>query len=156
MQARPVEGTLLTLDLLYAKLKATRQEDYPRSAVVQPHRQAQGGKPQTSVRETAYDAQRRACCTACTTVSTSGPSRAYDELSTTFTQPTLTLEQDFGETLKLSAKHRPCDIEVPQPGADDDHAGRAEHQRLRHRLPQQRPACPASPTASTRRRPAAR
>jgi len=102
VQFRPNEGTLLTLDLLYAKLKATRQEDFL-EAISFSRSASQGGKPQTSVVDTAYDPSGRLLYGVYNGVDVRAESR-FDKLSTTFTQPSLTWEQDLGETLKLNAR----------------------------------------------------
>ena len=52
-QFRPQSGTLFTFDMLYSKLKATRQEDFL-EAISFSRTLTQGGKPQTSVVDTAY------------------------------------------------------------------------------------------------------
>lgn len=101
VQFRPVDSTLLTLDLLYSKLKATRQEDFLQ-AISFSRTAAQGGKPQTSVVETEYDANGALLYGKYNGVDIRAESR-FDKLSTTFTQPTLTVEQDIGDHLKLTA-----------------------------------------------------
>ncbi|MFY9514090.1 MAG: TonB-dependent receptor [Rubrivivax sp.] len=102
IQARPADGTLLTLDLMYAKLKATRQEDFLQ-ALSFSRTAAQGGKPQTSVVDTAYGTNGALLYGQYTGVDIRAESR-FDKLQTTFTQPTLSLEQDIGDRLKLNAK----------------------------------------------------
>ncbi|MBY0236092.1 MAG: TonB-dependent receptor [Burkholderiaceae bacterium] len=102
IQARPLEGTLLTLDMLYSKLKATRQEDFL-EAISFSRTLSQGGKPQTSVVATEYGPNGELLYGKYNGVDIRSESR-FDQLSTTFTQPTLTLEQDIGETLKLTAR----------------------------------------------------
>jgi TonB-dependent receptor len=102
LQFRPMEGTLATLDLLYAKLKATRQEDFL-EAISFSRTAAQGGKPQTSVVDTAYASNGALLYGVYNGVDIRAESR-FDKLSTEFTQPTLTLEQDIGESFKFTAK----------------------------------------------------
>lgn len=101
-QLRPSDSTLLTLDLLYAKLDATRQEDFLQ-AMSFSRNAGQGGKPQVSVIDTAYDANGALLHGSYNGVDIRSESR-FDQLSTTFTQPTLTLEQNIGEALKLTAR----------------------------------------------------
>ncbi len=101
-QIKPAPGTLVTADLLYSKLKATRQEDFL-EAISFSRTAAQGGKPQTSVVQTAYGANGALLYGTYNGVDIRAESR-YDELSTTFKQPTITLEQDLGDTLKLTAR----------------------------------------------------
>jgi len=100
-QARPYAGTLVTLETLYSKLDATRHEDFL-EAISFSRTAAQGGKPQTSVVSTAYDPSGALLFGTYNGVDIRSESR-YDELSTTFTQPTLSLEQKITETLMLNA-----------------------------------------------------
>ncbi|MCX2860862.1 TonB-dependent receptor [Paucibacter sp. PLA-PC-4] len=101
VQLKPRDGTLLTLDMLYSKLKATRQEDFLQ-AISFSRNAGQGGKPQTSVVDTAYDSNGALLHGTYNGVDIRSESR-FDKLSTTFTQPSLLLEQDIGETMKLTA-----------------------------------------------------
>lgn len=102
LQFRPREGTLMTLDMMYSKLDATRQEDYL-EAISFSRTLSQGGKPQTSVVSTAYAANGALLYGVYNGVDIRSESR-YDKLSTEFTQPTFTLEQDIGESIKVTAK----------------------------------------------------
>ena len=101
-QWRPARGSLLTFDMLYSKLDATRQEDFL-EAISFSRTATQGGKPQTSVVEAQYAPNGSLLYGKFNGVDIRAESR-YDELSTTFTQPTLTLEQDIGDSLRLLAK----------------------------------------------------
>jgi TonB-dependent receptor len=102
VQFKPADGSLLTLDLMYAKLDATRQEDFLQ-AISFSRALSGGGKPQTSVVDTAYGSNGALLHGTYNGVDIRAESR-FDELSTTFTQPTLTFEQEIGETLKLTAR----------------------------------------------------
>ncbi|PWF39485.1 TonB-dependent receptor [Massilia glaciei] len=102
MQWRPAAGTRLTLEMLYAKLDATRQEDFLQ-AISFSRSATQGGKPQTSVLETEYAANGALLYGKYNGVDIRAESR-FDELSTIFTQPTLTIEQDITCDLRVSAK----------------------------------------------------
>lgn len=102
LQWRPANGSLLTLDLLYAKLKATRQEDFLQ-AISFSRTALQGGKPQTTVLETEYAPNGALLYGRYNGVDIRSESR-FDKLETTFTQPSLTLEQDLNEQLRLTAK----------------------------------------------------
>ncbi len=102
LQWRPRDGTLLTFDMMYSKLDATRQEDYL-EAISFSRTLAQGGKPQTSVVSTAYAPNGALLYGTYNGVDIRAESR-FDKLATEFTQPTLTLEQDIGESVKVSAK----------------------------------------------------
>jgi iron complex outermembrane recepter protein len=102
VQWRPLDGTLLTFDLLYAKLEATRQEDFLQ-AISFSRNAGQGGKPQTSVLETAYAPNGALLFGRYNGVDIRAESR-FDQLSTEFTQPSLTLEQDLSDRLRLFAR----------------------------------------------------
>lgn len=102
IQLKPSADSLLTLDLMYSKLKATRQEDFL-EAISFSRSATQGGKPQTSVLSTAYASNGALQYGVYNGVDVRAESR-YDELSTTFTQPTLTWQQTLSDTLKLTAK----------------------------------------------------
>ncbi|CAN7411845.1 TonB-dependent receptor [Pseudoduganella sp. LjRoot289] len=102
IQWRPMRGSLLTFDMLYSKLDATRQEDFL-EAISFSRTGTQGGKPQTSVVEAQYAPNGSLLYGKFNGVDVRAESR-FDELSTTFTQPTLTLEQDIGDSLRLLAK----------------------------------------------------
>ncbi|MBT9491430.1 MAG: TonB-dependent receptor [Paucibacter sp.] len=101
-QIKPAEGTLVTVDMLYSKLDATRKEDFLQ-AISFSRNLSQGGKPQTSVLATEYAANGALLYGKYDGVDIRSESR-FDELSTTFTQPTLTIEQDLGDTLKLNVR----------------------------------------------------
>jgi iron complex outermembrane receptor protein len=101
-QARPMAGTLLSFDLLYSHLKGTRQEDFL-EAISFSRTAAQGGKPQTSVLSTGYDSNGALLYGTYNGVDIRSEQR-FDELDTKFTQPTLSLEHDLSDTLKLFAK----------------------------------------------------
>ena len=88
--------------MLYSKLNATRQEDFL-EAISFSRSAAQGGKPQTSVVDTAYASNGALQFGTYNGVDIRAESR-FDKLSTTFTQPSLMLEQDIGDSLKLNAK----------------------------------------------------
>ena len=113
IQLRPRDGTLLTLDLLYAKLKATRQEDFL-EAISFSRSATQGGKPQTSVVSTGYGANGALLFGTYNGVDIRAESR-FDQLSTTFTQPTLTIEHELTESLKLNAKIGRADSKFRNP-----------------------------------------
>jgi TonB-dependent receptor len=102
LQLKPFDGTLATVDFLYAKLKATRQEDFL-SAISFSRTAAQGGKPQTSVVDTAYAPNGALLYGVYNGVDIRAESR-FDQLSTEFSQPTLTVEQDIGDSLKFTAR----------------------------------------------------
>lgn len=102
VQWRPQRGTLLTFDMLYSKLDATRQEDFLQ-AISFSRNAGQGGKPQTSVVETQYAPNGALLYGRYNGVDIRSESR-FDELNTTFTQPTLTFEHKFSDSWSMSAK----------------------------------------------------
>lgn len=101
-QWRPNDATLLSLDVLYSKLDATRQEDFL-EAISFSRSASQGGKPQTSVVNASYGANGALLFGQYNGVDIRAESR-FDKLTTTFTQPSLTLEHEISGTLRLSAK----------------------------------------------------
>lgn len=101
VQFKPADGTLLTFDLLHAKLESTRQEDFLQ-AISFSRSAGQGGKPQTSVLETEYGPNGELLYGLYNGVDIRAESR-FDELKTTFTQPSLALQQDLTDTLRLNA-----------------------------------------------------
>ena len=113
MQIRPVDSTLATIDVLYAKLKATRQEDFL-EAISFSRTAAQGGKPQTSVVDTAYGPNGALLYGVYNGVDVRAESR-FDRLTTEFTQPTLTIEHDWSDTLKLTARVGRADSKFRNP-----------------------------------------
>jgi iron complex outermembrane receptor protein len=112
-QVRPAQGSLLTLDMVYSKLKATRQEDFL-EAISFSRTAAQGGKPQTSVLDALYGGNGALLYGAYNGVDIRAESR-FDILTTTFTQPTLTLEQEIGDSLKLNMKVGRADSKFRNP-----------------------------------------
>ena len=102
IQFRPARGSLITFDMLYSKLDATRQEDFL-EAISFSRTASQGGKPQTSVVEAQYAPNGALLYGKFNGVDVRAESR-YDELSTTFTQPTLTWDQDLTDTVRMNVK----------------------------------------------------
>ena len=100
IQFRPNDEGLISIDLLYSKLKATRQEDFL-EAISFSRSAAQGGKPQTSVVDTAYGANGALLFGTYNGVDIRSESR-FDRLSTEFFQPSLTIEQKLGP-VKITA-----------------------------------------------------
>lgn len=102
IQVRPSDTTLITADMLYSKLDATRQEDFL-EAISFSRNLSQGGKQQTSVLAAEYNAAGQMVYGKFNGVDIRSESR-FDKLSTEFTQPTLTIEQDIGDTLKATVR----------------------------------------------------
>jgi iron complex outermembrane receptor protein len=102
LQARPWAGTVVSFDLLYSRIQGTRQEDFL-EAISFSRSAAQGGKPQTSVVATGYDANGALLYGTYNGVDIRSEQR-FDELDTKFQQPSLTLQHDLSPTLKLFAK----------------------------------------------------
>lgn len=103
MQWRPQRGTLLTFDMLYSKLDATRQEDFLQATSFS-RSASQGGKPQVSVLAAEYAPDGSLLYGRYNGVDIRSEQR-FDELKTTFTQPTLTLEHKLSDTWSMSAKY---------------------------------------------------
>ena len=102
LQFKPQRGTTFSFDMLYSKLDATRQEDFL-SAISFSRSASQGGKPQTSVVKTEYADNGALLYGMYNGVDIRAESR-FDELSTTFTQPTLTLDHQFSQSLRMNAR----------------------------------------------------
>jgi hypothetical protein len=113
LQVRPAQGTLVTADFLYSKLKATRHEDFL-EAISFSRTAGQGGNPQTSVLSTAYASNGALLYGVYNGVDIRAESR-YDELNTTFTEPTITLEHEFSDWVKLNAKVGRADSKFRNP-----------------------------------------
>ncbi|MFG6490440.1 TonB-dependent receptor [Roseateles sp. BYS78W] len=102
IQVRPSDTTLMTFDMLYSKLDATRQEDFL-EAISFSRTLAQGGKPQTSVVEAEFAPSGQMTYGKFNGVDIRSESR-FDHLSTEFTQPMLTVEQDVTDAIKVTLK----------------------------------------------------
>lgn len=113
VQWAPGDDTTITAEFLYAKLKATRQEDFLQ-AISFSRNAGQGGKPQTSVVDTAYDANGALLYGVYNGVDIRSESR-FDKLSTEFTQPTLTIEHRFGDSVKFNARIGRADSKFRNP-----------------------------------------
>lgn len=103
LQVKPTDSTNIALDLVYSKLKATRQEDFL-EAISFSRTAAQGGKPQTSVVSTGYDADGDLLYGTYNGVDIRAESR-FDRLSTEFWQRSLDVDQDFGERVHLKLRY---------------------------------------------------
>ncbi|WP_349742220.1 TonB-dependent receptor [Roseateles cavernae] len=101
MQFRPGENTLVSADIMYAKLEATRQEDFLQA--ISFSRTGTNGKPQTSVLEAKYDASGELVRGVYNGVDIRSESR-FDRLFTEYVQPTLSVDHDFSDTLRMSVK----------------------------------------------------
>ncbi|MBK8322360.1 MAG: TonB-dependent receptor [Betaproteobacteria bacterium] len=112
-QWKPLASTVLTFDYLYSKIDATRQEDFLQ-AISFSRSAAQGGKPQTSVIDTAYAPNGALLYGLYNGVDIRAESR-YDVLSTTFKQPSVTIEHEFSDKLKLNAKLGRADSKFDNP-----------------------------------------
>jgi TonB-dependent receptor len=100
LQARPWDGSLFTADVLFADLKATRQEDFL-EAISFSRTAAQGGKPQTSVVQAEFDANGNLLYGVFNGVDIRSESR-FDELRTKFMQYQLQWDQDVTDRLRFS------------------------------------------------------
>lgn len=102
IQVRPAESMLITFDMLYSKLDATRQEDFL-EAISFSRALSAGGKQQTSVLEAQYAPSGQLLYGKFNGVDIRSESR-FDKLTTEFTQPTVTIEQDITDTIKLTVR----------------------------------------------------
>ncbi|MFC5459308.1 TonB-dependent receptor [Massilia niabensis] len=99
---KPMRGTRISLDMLYADLSATREESYL-EAISFSRSASQGGKPQTSVVQAQYDTLGRLQYGVFNGVDIRSETR-FDDLSTKFTQPTLTVAHRINEDLEMNAR----------------------------------------------------
>ncbi|HEX8568631.1 MAG TPA: TonB-dependent receptor [Caulobacteraceae bacterium] len=100
IQFRPVDSTLLTLDLLYADLSSTRQEDFLETISFS-RTAAQGGVTQTHVLQAEVDAQGDLVYGVFDNVDARSESR-FAALSTEFRQATFSLEHEFSDRLRAN------------------------------------------------------
>ena len=96
LQWRPAETTVLSLDVLYSSLDATRQEDFL-EALSFSRNAAAGGQPQVTVQDAAVQ-NNMLVYGVFNNVDVRSESR-YDELSTDYLQVSLTAEHDFTDRL---------------------------------------------------------
>ena len=97
LQWRPAPSTTLSLDVLYSKLDATRQEDFL-EALSFSRNAAAGGQTQVHVVDAVVD-NNMLVYGVFNNVDVRSESR-YDELSTEFTQVSFTLDHDFSDRLR--------------------------------------------------------
>ena len=100
LQWKPTDAATVTFDLLYSKLKATRQENFLESLSFS-RNAAAGGKPQIGVVSAVVD-NNMLVAGVFNNVDVRSEQR-YDELETEFTQPTLTLDYRFSDTFRMRA-----------------------------------------------------
>lgn len=96
LQWRPAETTVLSLDVLYSSLDATRQEDFL-EALSFSRNAAAGGQPQVTVQSAAVE-NNMLVYGVFNNVDVRSESR-YDELSTEYLQVSLTADHDFTDKL---------------------------------------------------------
>lgn len=96
-QWRPAESTLFSVDVLYSKLDATRQEDFL-EALSFSRNAAAGGQTQIGVRQAVVENNMLVAGTF-DNVDIRSESR-FDVLSTEYTQISLTAEHDFSDRLR--------------------------------------------------------
>jgi iron complex outermembrane recepter protein len=101
VQFKPFEATTITWDLLFAELKATRQEDFLESLSLS-RTAAQGGKPQVIVRDAIVSPDGDLVYAVLDNVDVRSESR-FDELETDFTQNTVKIEQEITDRLSATA-----------------------------------------------------
>ena len=96
-QFKPDEDTVMSLDILYSKLDATRQEDFL-EALSFSRNAAAGGQTQIAVR--AAEVQNNALVYGVFDNVDIRSEQRYDELSTEFTQVNFTIDRQFTDTLR--------------------------------------------------------
>lgn len=101
LQFKPSDRTLLSFDAMYSKLDATRQEDFLETISFS-RSNTQGGKYETHVLQAEVDDRGNLVYGVFDNVDVRSESR-FDELSTEFSQYSLSLEQDITDRLKLNA-----------------------------------------------------
>ena len=99
-QAKPSQDTTVTLDLMYSKLDGNRFENWLEALSFS--RKGTAGIGGTSVVSADYDAKNNLVSGVFNGVDIRTESR-LDQLTSTFKQPTLSLEHYFNDDLKLSA-----------------------------------------------------
>lgn len=99
VQFQPFENTRIDLDLLYANLQGTRQEEYL-EIISFSRNAASGGNGFTNVRQAQYDAKGNLIAGTFDDVDVRTEQR-YDELETDFLQYSVGLNQDFSESLRF-------------------------------------------------------
>ncbi|MBU1346283.1 MAG: TonB-dependent receptor [Alphaproteobacteria bacterium] len=97
LQFRPAESTLFTVDLLYSKLDATRQEDFLESLSFS-RNAAAGGQTEIRVRDAAVE-NGALVYGLFDNVDVRSEQR-FDELSTEFTQISFTAEHEFTDRIR--------------------------------------------------------
>lgn len=96
-QYRPVESTTFSVDVLYSKLDATRQEDFLESLSFS-RNAAAGGQTQINVRDAAVE--NNALVYGIFDNVDIRSEQRFDELSTEFTQVSFTAEHEFSDRLR--------------------------------------------------------
>jgi TonB-dependent receptor len=99
-QFQPSEATLFSLDVLYADFDAKRTEDFLEAISFS---RTGSGKPQTIVRDGAVDARNNLVYGVFDNVDVRSESR-YDELSTKFTQFTLSGEHEISDGVRIDGR----------------------------------------------------
>lgn len=100
LQFAPSDSTEISLDMLYAKFKADRTEDYI-EAISFSRGASQGGKPQTIVRDGAIDGNNNLVYGLFDNVDVRSESR-FDKATTTFTQLGLSFDHKFSDDFSMS------------------------------------------------------
>ncbi|MCR5880917.1 TonB-dependent receptor [Phenylobacterium sp. J367] len=98
VQFRPTDATTVSLDVLYSKLDATRQENFLESLSFS-RNAAAGGKPQIVPVATEVNSAGELAYGLFNNVDVRSEQR-FDELSTEFTQTTFTVEHAFNDSFR--------------------------------------------------------
>lgn len=113
LQFQPSDSTLISADFMFSNLSATREEIFLQ-AISFSRNAAAGGKPQTSVIESQYDANGALLFGRYNGVDIRSESR-FDDLSTRFFQPTITIEQKVGDRIDLNLRVGRADSKFRNP-----------------------------------------
>lgn len=100
LQFAPSDSTEINLDVLYAKFKANRTEDYI-EAISFSRGASQGGKPDTVVLDGAIDGNNNLVYGLFDNVDVRSESR-FDKATTTFTQVGLSFDHQFSDDFSIS------------------------------------------------------
>ena len=113
LQFKVSDDTTLSLDAMYSRFDATRQEDFLETISFS-RTGAQGGKPQTEVVAAEVDGRGNLVYGVFNNVDVRSESR-FDDLSTKFTQFTLDLDHEFNDQWSMNARVGRADSEFRNP-----------------------------------------
>ena len=138
LQFRPNEKNLFNLDVLYSDFNAKRDEDFL-EAFSFSRNAAQGGKPQTAVRDAEIGANGTLVYGLFDDVDIRSEAR-HDELETMFYSVALSRRARVQRSMVARRTGRLLAFGLQQPDPDHRHARSLQQRRLLVRLPRQQPA----------------